>query len=303
VRGGRLLLVKSPRGYWSAPGGHLDFGESPAACAARETLEETGVRVTNVRFVAITNDVLTDVGKHYVTIWMRGDPGSDEAVIGDASEIAQVGWFAPDELPGPLFPYFRNLIGGHCHPSPPLEWPWPWPSRERRDLAVAIRRASHLEGEFRLRSGASAQRYFDKYQFEGDPRLLRAVAEALVGLVPPDAQMLGGLELGGVPIATILGQLMNVPVVFVRKAAKEYGTCRLAEGGSVAGRRLVVVEDVVTSGGQIIESVRELRALGAQVDTALCVIDREAGGVQALASQGVALRALFRMSELDEAAV
>lgn len=172
---------------------------------------------------------------------------------------------------------------------------------ERRDLAAAIRKVSQLEGEFRLRSGAVAHRYFDKYQFEGDPRLLRAVSEALAGLVPGDVQVLAGLELGGVPLATMLGQLTGLPVVFVRKAVKEYGTRRIAEGGSVSGRRLLIVEDVVTSGGQIIESARALRALGGQVDAALCVIDRESGGPEALASEGIALRALFRMTELDDA--
>jgi 8-oxo-dGTP diphosphatase len=80
VRDGKLLLVCNQRGFWSTPGGHLDFGESPDVCAARETFEETGISVTNVEFVAITNDVLTDVGKHYLTVWMRGD--ADDATAG-----------------------------------------------------------------------------------------------------------------------------------------------------------------------------------------------------------------------------
>jgi orotate phosphoribosyltransferase len=86
--------------------------------------------------------------------------------------------------------------------------------------------------------------------------------------------------------------------LFVRKEAKAYGTCRLAEGGEVEGRRLTVVEDVVTSGGQVVASCGDLRARGGIVETALCVIDREAGGAEALASIGVELRALYRMSEL-----
>jgi orotate phosphoribosyltransferase len=85
----------------------------------------------------------------------------------------------------------------------------------------------------------------------------------------------------------------------VRKEAKSYGTCQLAEGGVVDGRRLVVVEDVVTSGGQVIASAGDLRSLGARVDTVLCVIDREAGGAEKLAAEGLELRPLFRMSELS----
>jgi 8-oxo-dGTP diphosphatase len=120
TNGGRLLLVKSQRGFWSTPGGNLEFGESPADCAARETFEETGVRVTNLRFVAITNDIVNDTGKHYITIWMRGDALSADAQIGDAEEVSEIGWFTRDELPEPRFSYFENLLSGRCMPNPPL---------------------------------------------------------------------------------------------------------------------------------------------------------------------------------------
>jgi 8-oxo-dGTP diphosphatase len=119
VRDDRVLMVRSPRGLWSTPGGHLDFGESPEACAARETFEETGVHVTNVEFVAITNDILEDVDKHYVTIWMRGDPDESEAVVGDPAEIVEVGWFSPDALPSPRYLFFENLLAGRSMPPAP----------------------------------------------------------------------------------------------------------------------------------------------------------------------------------------
>ncbi|MEX2535499.1 MAG: phosphoribosyltransferase family protein [Trueperaceae bacterium] len=167
------------------------------------------------------------------------------------------------------------------------------------ELAAAIYRSSHLTGEFVLRSGAIAGEYFDKYRFEREPRLLRSIAEALAPLVPPESDGLAGLELGGVPIATLLSQITGLPLFSVRKKAKEYGTRQLAEGGDVRGVRLVVVEDVVTSGGQVVISSGELRDLGASVETAICVINREAGGVQALAEAGIELRALFKMSELN----
>lgn len=166
-------------------------------------------------------------------------------------------------------------------------------------MAAAIYRSSHLTGEFVLRSGAIAGEYFDKYRFEREPRLLRSIAEALAPLVPPESDGLAGLELGGVPIATLLSQITGLPLFSVRKKAKEYGTRQLAEGGDVRGVRLVVVEDVVTSGGQVVISSGELRDLGASVETAICVINREAGGVQALAEAGIELRALFKMSELN----
>jgi len=168
----------------------------------------------------------------------------------------------------------------------------------RAELGGAIHVAAHLEGEFRLRSGVTAQHYFDKYRFESDPVLLRAIAEALAPLVPSDAQALAGLELGGVPIATLLSQVTGLPCFFVRKQAKEYGTCQLAEGGAISGLKLLIVEDVVTSGGQVALSAADLRARGAVTGRALCVIDRERGGSEKLAAQGIELISLFRASEL-----
>ena len=170
------------------------------------------------------------------------------------------------------------------------------------DLARRVYRAAHLTGTFVLRSGATSDEYFDKYRFESDPRLLRQVAEAMAGLLPEGADGLAGLELGGVPLATVLSQLTGLPAGFVRKQAKPYGTRRLAEGFDVAGRRLVVVEDVVTSGGAVVDSCRALRAEGAEVAVALCVIDREAGGPANLADIGVELRPLFTMTQLKDAA-
>jgi orotate phosphoribosyltransferase len=165
-------------------------------------------------------------------------------------------------------------------------------------LARRIDECSRLTGEFRLRSGAISTEYFDKYRFEADPGLLHEIGAALVHLVPDDTQVLAGLELGGIPIVTVLSQATGLPARFVRKKAKEYGTCQLVEGGDVGGLRTTIVEDVVTSGGAVLDACRELRALGAVVETVLCVIDRESGGQENLAAVGLQLRALFRMTEL-----
>ena len=168
----------------------------------------------------------------------------------------------------------------------------------QQELARRIVECSHLTGEFVLRSGRVASEYFDKYRFESDPVLLAEIAAKLAPLVPDGIEALAGLELGGVPIVTVLSRETGLPALFVRKRAKEYGTRRLAEGGEIEGRRLLVVEDVVTTGGQIVVSTRDLRGLGARVTDALCVVDRESGGCETLASEGVALQALFRTSDL-----
>src|SRR5580658_2195639 len=99
------------------------------------------------------------------------------------------------------------------------------------DLAQRINAVSRLEGSFVLRSGQLATHYFDKYRFEADPALLRSIAERMVDLLPPGTEVLAGLELGGVPIATAMSLQSGLPVVFVRKEAKTYGTCRAVEGG------------------------------------------------------------------------
>jgi orotate phosphoribosyltransferase len=170
-------------------------------------------------------------------------------------------------------------------------------SDAHRDLAADVFGVAHLEGEFLLRSGVTATEYFDKYQFEARPHLLARIVDQMAALVPEGTEVLAGLELGGVPVVTALSLATGIPAAFVRKTAKEYGTRRLAEGADVAGRRVVVVEDVVTSGGQVVMSTKELRARGADVQTVLCVIDRESGGAEALQALGLELRALFTAAD------
>lgn len=168
-------------------------------------------------------------------------------------------------------------------------------------LASQIYAACHVTGEFVLRSGRTTDEYFDKYQFEADPVLLDTVAVHLAALVPEDTEILAGLEMGGIAVVTALSRHTGLPCAFVRKAAKSYGTGRLAEGADITGRQVLVVEDVVTSGGQIAASAQGLRELGARVDQALCVIDRQEGGAGALAADGISLRCLLSREDLERA--
>lgn len=167
------------------------------------------------------------------------------------------------------------------------------------DLAREVDARCRLAGEFTLRSGTVSQEYFDKYRFEADPLLLRRVAEAMVPLLPSDAQVLGGLELGGVPIATVLSSLTGLPLGLVRKQAKTYGTCQLIEGADVAGRRVVLVEDVISTGGAARAAAEELRRRDAQVDTVVCAIDRFDGEVHPLSEVGVQVRSVLTKRQLD----
>jgi orotate phosphoribosyltransferase len=173
---------------------------------------------------------------------------------------------------------------------------------DRTQLARDIDARCRLYGSFVLRSGQAANEYFDKYLFEADPRLLRRVAEWMVPLVPADTQLLAGLELGGVPIATMLSQLTGLPALFVRKRAKEYGTCKLAEGEDPAGRHVVLLEDVITTGGAVLMAATALRDLGATVRTVVCAIDRSAPGGSVLAEHGISVRSALTKADLDAAA-
>lgn len=161
------------------------------------------------------------------------------------------------------------------------------------ELAATVTRMCRLDGEFTLRSGSVASTYFDKYRFEAEPAVLRAVADRLAPLVPADTEVLAGLELGGVPVATALSLTIGLPAAFVRKQAKQYGTARLAEGADVDGRRVLVVEDVITTGGQVVSSTLELRARGALVESVLCVIDRSAGDHSVTAAADLRVISLF----------
>jgi len=173
---------------------------------------------------------------------------------------------------------------------------------DRDELAARIYAVSHLTGSFTLRSGASATEYFDKYRFESEPALLREIAAQLAPLIPAGTEILAGLEMGGIPIVTALSAETDIPAAFVRKKAKEYGTCLAVEGRDVAGARLCIVEDVISSGGQVVLSTNDLRAADGVVDHVLCVIDRRpADAVDVLGDAGLTLHALFTMAELKEA--
>jgi orotate phosphoribosyltransferase len=174
---------------------------------------------------------------------------------------------------------------------------------DRNELAGKIYSVSHLTGNFKLRSGQISSEYFDKYLFESDPGLLAEIGTHLSKLIPEETEVLAGLEMGGIPIATILSARTNLPVIFVRKKAKDYGTCKLAEGIDVQNTKVCVIEDVVTTGGQIILSTNDLRQLGARIEYVLCVIERDKKGRDNLKKEGLELLSLFTMDELKSSEV
>jgi orotate phosphoribosyltransferase len=165
-------------------------------------------------------------------------------------------------------------------------------------LAEKIKTVSRLEGTFTLRSGQLATHYFDKYRFEADPALLRSIAERMVDLLPPGTEVLAGLELGGVPIATAMSLQSGLPIVFVRKEAKTYGTCRAVEGGDIQGRRTVIVEDVISTGGAVRDATALLRDQGAELLGVVCAIWRGEGRARIQGVEGLQVTPLFTSADL-----
>jgi orotate phosphoribosyltransferase len=168
----------------------------------------------------------------------------------------------------------------------------------RAELAGRVREKALLHGEFTLRSGQVSDRYFDKYLVESDPELVRDAVQAMAVLLPSGDVVLAGLELGGIPLVTLLGQRSGRAIRFVRRAAKEYGTRSQIEGGPVDGMTIVLVEDVITSGGAVLAAVDAVRTAGGTVDTVVCLIDRQQGGRAALAGKGVIVRAALTGADL-----
>jgi orotate phosphoribosyltransferase len=158
-----------------------------------------------------------------------------------------------------------------------------------------------LEGEFTLRSGRRSDYYLDKYRFETDPELLRALGERLAAVArqaEPELTRLAGPALGAVALAASASMASGLPFIIVRGETKRYGTGNRIEGPYEAGEAVCLVEDVVTSGGALAEAVSALRDEGLVVRAAVCVVDRQEGGSDALARSGVRLWSLYRATDL-----
>jgi orotate phosphoribosyltransferase len=168
------------------------------------------------------------------------------------------------------------------------------------DLGQRLLAASYLEGDFVLRSGRRSRFYLDKYLFETQPDLLRDIARGLAEKLPVyrPFDLLAGPELGAVALVTALALESGTPFVIVRKGAKGYGTDKAMEGRAVAGQRVVMVEDVVTSGGAALQAADKLREVGLEVAALLCVVDREEGGREQIEAAGLTFDPLFTATSL-----
>jgi len=170
---------------------------------------------------------------------------------------------------------------------------------KKTELAKKVKSISLLRGKFKLRSGKVSSFYWDKYRFESKPELLKAILEKMQKLLPASFDKFAAMELGGIPLATGLSLKTDKPCLYVRKTAKNYGTCNLVEGGFNKGEKVVVIEDVITTAGQVSSSIEEMRKLGLIIEGVICVIDRQQGGRENLRKIGCSLSCVFSMEELE----
>jgi orotate phosphoribosyltransferase len=168
----------------------------------------------------------------------------------------------------------------------------------REQLAKRIAEVSLLRGEFTLRSGRKSNYYLDKYRFETVPDVLEALGKMFAERIGPHVQRIAGAELGAVPLAATAAMASGKPCIFVRNSKKDYGTAKQIEGILNEGDVLVIVEDVLTTGGQVLEVAKSLIGAGAKIDKIIGVIDRMEGARQAIEGAGYTFESLFTTKDL-----
>ncbi len=169
---------------------------------------------------------------------------------------------------------------------------------DRKQLAAAIKDACYLEGDFVLRSGRRSTYYLDKYRFETRPEILRALGKLFAERGSDDTTMIAGAELGGVALAAAAAMAADLPFIIVRNAKKDYGTEKLFEGVLEPGSHVLLVEDIATTGGQVLEAAKVICDAGCTVDKIVCVIDRQEGARENIEGAGHTFEALFTSDDL-----
>ena len=165
-------------------------------------------------------------------------------------------------------------------------------------MGKEIIETSYIEGEFTLSSGRSSTYIFDKYAFETRPKLLDAIARSMMEMVNSETSRIAGMELGGVPLATALSLKTGLPFIIIKKGRKGYGTNKLIEGSLNNEDKVVLVEDIATTGSQAILAAKIIEDAGASVSKIICVVDREEGAREEIESKGYKFEPLFTKTSL-----
>jgi len=167
-----------------------------------------------------------------------------------------------------------------------------------RELFEAIKSAALLRGEFTLRSGRKSKYYLDKYLFEAQPAILKELGQRFARCAGPQTTRIAGAELGGVALAAAASMAGGLPFVIVRNAKKGYGTQKMYEGQLESGDHILLVEDIATTGGQVLEAAKTIAEAGAIVDKIVAVIDRQEGARENIESAGYVFESLMTKADL-----
>ncbi|MEC8818513.1 MAG: orotate phosphoribosyltransferase [Planctomycetota bacterium] len=165
-------------------------------------------------------------------------------------------------------------------------------------LAREIAAVSVLRGQFTLRSGRTSSYYLDKYLFSTRPEILRQLGQLFAERIPSGTDRLAGAELGGIPLVSAASIESGIPCIFIRNSKKEYGTSKQLEGALERGDRVVLLEDVATTGGQALEAVEIIRSSGAEVVKTIATIDRLEGARENFEAAGVEFESIFTRADL-----
>ena len=168
----------------------------------------------------------------------------------------------------------------------------------KQELAKKVKEASYLEGDFVLRSGKRSKYYLDKYLFETKPEILKALGEEFAKHVTPDVTLIAGAELGGVALAAATAMAANKNWIIVRNSKKDYGTSKMVEGILKTGDVVLLVEDIATTGGQVLEAAKVITEAGAKVKKIVAVIDRKQGAGENITSAGYVFESILTKDDL-----
>lgn len=169
------------------------------------------------------------------------------------------------------------------------------------ELVRRIKQHAYLRGDFTLRSGRKSSVYLDKYLFETQPEILAELGRRFAAHLTPATTLIAGAELGGIALAAAAALASGKPFVIVRNRKKDYGTSKPIEGRVAPGDRVLLVEDVATTGGQVLEAAAVLREAGASIERIVAVIDRQEGARENIQQAGFTFESLVTLAEIEAA--
>ncbi|MFC1616947.1 orotate phosphoribosyltransferase [Candidatus Margulisiibacteriota bacterium] len=169
------------------------------------------------------------------------------------------------------------------------------------ELLKKIKETSILEGKFTTRAGKKTNYYVDKYLFETKPDILNSIADELVKILPNpnNYDRIAAPELGAVALAAVVSIKVGKPFIIIKKQTKDYGTKKHIEGEFKPSEKVVVLEDILTTGGAVLRACDILLAEKMKILEIVGVFNREEGAEENITAKNLTMKALFKKSDLS----